>query len=133
MSARPSSTWALVWSSLRPGQWTKNLLLFVGLIFGGRLLDPDAVAAAVVAFAVFCVLSGAGYLFNDVWDRGADRRHPLKQARPIASGELSPATATVAAAFLAGAGLAAAALIAPALARRLEHHTPELPRQRPSN
>ena len=116
MTARPSSTWALIGSSLRPGQWTKNLLLFAGLIFGGRLLDHDAVAAAVVAFAVFCALSGAGYLFNDVWDRDADRRHPLKQARPIASGELSVSTATVAAAILASAGLIAAALISPALA-----------------
>jgi 4-hydroxybenzoate polyprenyltransferase len=116
VTARPSSTWALIGSSLRPGQWTKNLLLFAGLIFGGRLLDPDAVAAAVVAFAVFCALSGAGYLFNDVWDRDADRRHPLKQARPIASGELSVSTATVAAAILASAGLIAAALISPALA-----------------
>jgi 4-hydroxybenzoate polyprenyltransferase len=70
----------------------------------------------VVAFAVFCALSGAGYLFNDVWDRDADRRHPLKQARPIASGELSVSTATVAAAILASAGLIAAALISPALA-----------------
>jgi 4-hydroxybenzoate polyprenyltransferase len=116
VTARPSSTWALIGSSLRPGQWTKNLLLFAGLIFGGRLLDPDAVLAAVIAFAVFCGLSGAGYLFNDVWDRDADRRHPLKQARPIASGELSVATATIAAAVLASAGLIAAALISPALA-----------------
>ena len=116
MTARPSSAWALVWSSLRPEQWTKNLLLFVGLIFGGRLLDPGAVAAAVAAFAVFCALSGAGYLFNDVRDRDADRRHPLKQSRPIASGELSPVTATIFAAILAAAGFAAAALIAPALA-----------------
>ena len=104
-------------SSLRPEQWTKNLLLFAGLLFGGRLLDPGAVAAAVAAFAVFCALSGAGYLFNDVWDRDADRRHPLKQARPIASGELSPAAATVAAGDPRSVqDSAAAALIAPALA-----------------
>jgi 4-hydroxybenzoate polyprenyltransferase len=59
VTARRSSTWALLASSLRPGQWTKNLLLFVGLIFGGRLLDPDAIAAALLAFAIFCALSGA--------------------------------------------------------------------------
>ena len=116
MTARPSSTWALVGSSLRPGQWTKNLLLFAGLVFGGRLLDPAAIAAAALAFAVFCALSSAGYLFNDVRDRDADRRHPLKQSRPIASGELSSTTALLAAGVLAAAGLAAAALIAPAFA-----------------
>jgi len=116
VTARPSSTWALVGSSLRPGQWTKNLLLFAGLVFGGRLLDPAAVAAAALAFAVFCALSSAGYLFNDVRDRDADRRHPLKQSRPIASGELASSTAILAAGVLAAAGLAAAALIAPAFA-----------------
>jgi 4-hydroxybenzoate polyprenyltransferase len=116
VTARSSSTWAFVASSLRPGQWTKNLLLFAGLVFGGRLLDVDAVAAATMAFVVFCALSSAGYLFNDVWDRDADRRHPLKQARPVASGELSPSTAMVSAGVLTAAGLAASALIAPALA-----------------
>ena len=49
------------------------------LVFGGRLLDPAAVAAATLAFAIFCALSGAVYLFNDVSDRDADRRHPLKR------------------------------------------------------
>lgn len=116
MTARPSSTWALIASSLRPGQWTKNLLLFAGLVFGGRLLDVNAIAAATMTFAVFCALSSAGYLFNDVWDRDADRRHPLKQERPIASGALSPSAAMVAAVVLAAAGLGAAALITPALA-----------------
>jgi 4-hydroxybenzoate polyprenyltransferase len=86
------------------------------LIFGGRLLDPAAVAAAVAAFAIFCALSGAGYLFNDVRDRDADRRHPLKQARPIASGELSSSTAISAAGLLAGGGLIAAAIVTPMLA-----------------
>jgi 4-hydroxybenzoate polyprenyltransferase len=114
--ARTSATWPLIASSLRPGQWTKNLLVFAGLIFGGRLLDPQAVAAAVSAFAIFCALSSAGYLFNDVWDREADRSHPLKQARPIATGELPPATALAAAAVLAAAALTAAALVLPAMA-----------------
>jgi 4-hydroxybenzoate polyprenyltransferase len=114
--ARTSATWPLIASSLRPGQWTKNLLVFAGLIFGGRLLEPQAVGAAASAFAIFCALSSAGYLFNDVWDREADRRHPLKQARPVASGELSAATAMGAAGVLAAAGLTAAAVVAPALA-----------------
>ena len=116
MTARSSSTWALIAGSLRPEQWTKNLLLFAGLIFGGRLLDPDAVAAAALAFVIFCALSSAGYLFNDVWDRDVDRRHPLKQARPVASGALSASAAMTTAGVLAGTGVGAAALIASPLA-----------------
>lgn len=72
--------------SLRPHQWTKNLVVFAGLLFGRKLGDPSAVLAAVMAFAVFCGLSGAAYLFNDVADRESDRRHPLKRRRPIAAG-----------------------------------------------
>ncbi len=83
----------LVVTSLRPEQWPKNLLLFAGLIFGGRLLEIHAVLSAAAAFALFCALSGAAYLFNDVWDRDADRRHPLKRDRPIAAGTLLPRTA----------------------------------------
>jgi len=116
VTARPSSTWALAWSSLRPGQWTKNLLVFAGLVFGGRLLNADAVAAAAIAFAIFCTLSSAGYLFNDIRDRDADQRHPLKQSRPIASGQLSIAAAMMLAGGLATAAVLAAALISPALA-----------------
>src|SRR5438132_13136172 len=74
--------------SLRPGQWTKNLLVFAGLLFGLRLFDVVAVVRASVAFAVFCALSGVVYLVNDVVDRESDRRHPLKARRPIASGAL---------------------------------------------
>lgn len=88
--------------SLRPGQWTKNLVVFAGLLFGRRLFEPGAVAVAVAAFAIFCVLSGVIYLLNDVADREADRRHPLKSKRPIASGQLSP-----------GAALAAAGVVGP--------------------
>ena len=75
--------------SLRPDQWTKNFIVFAALIFSRRLLDPAAVALALAAFLIFCALSGAVYLFNDVSDREADRQHPLKSQRPIASGALS--------------------------------------------
>ncbi len=51
---------------LRPDQWTKNLLVSAGLVFGGRLFEPMAVVAAVCAFALFCSLSGSVYLVNDV-------------------------------------------------------------------
>jgi 4-hydroxybenzoate polyprenyltransferase len=114
--ARPASTWALIASSLRPEQWIKNLLLFAGLIFGGRLLDAGAVVDAALAFVIFCALSSAGYLFNDVWDREGDRRHPLKQARPIASGALSVSTAMTAASVLVAGALTTAALMTAPLA-----------------
>ena len=93
--------------SLRPGQWTKNLLVFAGVLFGRRLLDPGAVGRSLAAFAIFCALSGAVYLVNDVLDRERDRRHPLKSRRPIASGRLSSSTAVAAAGALVVGALAA--------------------------
>src|SRR3977135_3876789 len=69
--------------SIRPGQWTKTLLIFAGLLFGRRLFNAAAVIDASLAFAIFCGLSGAVYLINDVLDRESDRRHPLKARRPI--------------------------------------------------
>ena len=97
--------------SLRPSQWTKNLIVFAGLIFGQRLLDPDAVLKAVAAFVVFCALSGVVYLLNDVADREADRLHPLKRHRPIASGAVPVGAAVGVAAVLGIAALAAAFLL----------------------
>lgn len=99
---------ALLATSLRPEQWAKNFLLFAGLLFGGRLLEPDAVLKAIAAFAVFCALSSAIYLVNDIWDRDADRRHPLKQTRPIASGEIGVRLAAWSAAILIAAATAVA-------------------------
>ena len=94
--------------SLRPAQWTKNLIIFAALMFGGRLLDPGAVASATAAFAIFCLLSGTVYLINDVADREADRRHPIKKRRPIASGAVPVPVALGTAAVLGGVALALA-------------------------
>src|SRR5262249_29885945 len=74
--------------SLRPGQWTKNLLVFAGLLFGnasvGRsLFDGPSFTRAAAAFVIFCGLSGVVYLINDVIDRESDRQHPTKALRPI--------------------------------------------------
>jgi 4-hydroxybenzoate polyprenyltransferase len=102
--------------SLRPSQWTKNLVVFAGLLFGRRLFDPVAVAEACAAVAIFCALSGVVYLLNDVADREADRRHPLKSSRPIASGQLSPSLAVAAALALAAVSLALAFWLRPAFA-----------------
>jgi 4-hydroxybenzoate polyprenyltransferase len=102
--------------SLRPDQWTKNLIVFAALIFAVKLLDPAALALASAAFLIFCVLSGCVYLINDVSDREADRRHPLKRLRPIASGALSPGTAIAWATGLSVAALAAAYALRPLFA-----------------
>ena len=99
--------------SLRPDQWTKNLIVFAALIFAVQLFDPAALALASAAFLIFCGLSGAVYLVNDVSDREADRLHPLKKMRPIASGALSPGTALLWAAALIVVGLAAAFALRP--------------------
>jgi 4-hydroxybenzoate polyprenyltransferase len=109
------STLALLLISLRPEQWTKNLVVLAGLLFGGGLTDPRAVLLALAAFAIFCALSGAVYLFNDVSDRDADQQHPLKRSRPIASGELPVRTALLAAGFLGAVAVEAALLVSPSL------------------
>jgi 4-hydroxybenzoate polyprenyltransferase len=102
--------------SLRPGQWTKNLVVFAGVLFGKKLFDATAVGEAIGAFAVFCALSGVVYLVNDIADRETDRRHPLKARRPIASGAL-PVGVGAGAAFVLGAGgLLAAYAIGPSFA-----------------
>jgi len=78
---------------LRPKQWTKNLLIFAGLMFTGRWSDGQSIANAVAAFAIFCALSGVVYVVNDVLDAEQDRLHPKKRNRPIAAGRISPAAA----------------------------------------
>ena len=85
---------------LRPGQWTKNLLVFAGLIFGRELFNPASVVQAMEAFVLFCGLSGVIYLLNDYADREADRKHPLKATRPIAAGVVSPRLALITAVVL---------------------------------
>lgn len=91
--------------SLRPEQWTKNLLVFAALLFARRLFDPAAVLQALAAFAIFCGLSGAVYLLNDVSDRESDRQHPVKRHRPIAAGDVSAPTAVAWALVLIALGL----------------------------
>jgi 4-hydroxybenzoate polyprenyltransferase len=99
--------------SLRPSQWTKNLIIFGALGLSQRLLDVDAVLVSCAAFAIFCVLSGVVYLLNDIADREADRQHPLKRLRPIASGALPVPVAIGWALGLGLGGLAAAFWLRP--------------------
>jgi 4-hydroxybenzoate polyprenyltransferase len=90
-----------VFISLRPHQWTKNLIVFAALVFSKHLADTGSVLRAASAFAVFCGLSGAVYLVNDVVDVERDRLHPRKRRRPIASGALRPSAALAVSATLA--------------------------------
>src|SRR5688572_13674338 len=109
-SSGPRSVASNLFVSLRPEQWTKNLLVFAALIFSeqGLLFDLRSVLTAVEAFGIFCLLSGVVYLLNDVMDRESDRRHPLKRRRPMAAGALSVTTALIAAVVLGALALAAA-------------------------
>jgi 4-hydroxybenzoate polyprenyltransferase len=96
--------------SLRPRQWTKNLLLFAGIIFAAKLGDLTRWAEAFAVFGAYCAASSASYLVNDVRDAEHDRAHPVKRSRPIARGELSPRAAEATAALLV---LIAFALVVP--------------------
>jgi 4-hydroxybenzoate polyprenyltransferase len=114
--AARASMLRLLLISLRPEQWTKNLFLFAGVLFGARLLNVESTARAVAGFVVFCLLSGVVYIFNDLADRAGDQQHPLKRLRPIASGRLSPPVAFAAAVALGILGLTAAVLLSPTFA-----------------
>lgn len=105
--SRPS---ALV-AALRPRQWTKNLLLFAGIIFAAELGDGQRWLEATAAFVAYCAASSAAYLVNDVRDAASDRLHPVKRTRPVASGRVSPGAAVGVAAALALVALGITAVL----------------------
>jgi len=86
--------------SMRPHQWTKNVFVFAALIFAQKFDHLEDIGRATAAFGLFCALSGAVYIINDLADREKDRAHPRKRLRPIASGSVSAAAAQVFAAVL---------------------------------
>ena len=90
---------------MRPQEWVKNVLVYAGLLFSGKVDEAGAVGDATIAFIAFCAISSAGYLLNDLHDAPLDRRHPDKRRRPIASGALAPGTAAAAAVVLAAAAV----------------------------
>lgn len=102
--------------AMRPVQWSKNLLVFAALLFSLNVFDLTRFAQAVGAFVVFCAVSSAIYLLNDVLDREQDIYHPVKRMRPIASGQVKPSTAIWIAIVLAAGAVAGAILINPELA-----------------
>ena len=97
--------------AMRPRQWVKNLLVLAAPLAAGRLLEPAVIKGTALAFVAFCLISAAVYLVNDVRDVAEDRQHPTKRFRPIAAGELKPATALVLATVLGACGLALGFLV----------------------
>ena len=91
---------------MRPRQWVKNLLVLAAPLAAGRLFEPAIIKGAALAFVAFSLASAAVYLVNDVRDVEEDRQHPTKRFRPIAAGELKPATALTLAVVLGVCGLA---------------------------
>jgi 4-hydroxybenzoate polyprenyltransferase len=99
--------------SIRPKQWTKNLIIFAALIFSKNCFQGILVLKAAAAFGVFCVLSSAIYLINDCMDIEKDRLHPVKARRPIASGRVPVRTAVALGVLLGIIALVAAFLLQP--------------------
>ena len=90
---------------LRPRHWAKNVLVLMPVVFSGNMANAIAWCNAFVAMAAFCLASSAVYVFNDIHDRQADRLHPDKKSRPLASGQVGVLTAWVLSLLLAGASL----------------------------
>jgi 4-hydroxybenzoate polyprenyltransferase len=102
--------------TMRLRQWTKNGFVFFALIFDKQLFVVDSFLRTLAGFFLFCLISSAVYLLNDIADVEADRKHPEKKRRPIASGQLPLNVAWSAAILLILIALPAAYLLAPALA-----------------
>lgn len=86
---RKEPTLYTLFRALRPRQWIKNFALFASILMTGQLFNAELMSLSLKAFFVFCMLSSANYLFNDVLDAPRDRKHPFKKFRPIASGAIS--------------------------------------------
>jgi 4-hydroxybenzoate polyprenyltransferase len=101
--------------AMRPRQWTKNLAIFVGLVFAQKLLNPTFFERAAIAFGIFCLASSSIYLFNDLCDLENDRQHPTKRRRPLAAGTLPVpwAIAAIGILWLCCAGLTASLFLIP--------------------
>ena len=99
--------------TMRPKQWAKNIFVFTALIFDQQLLDLNAFTLTLAGAALFSLVASAVYLFNDIADREADRQHPSKSSRPIASGQLPLRTAWIAGILLLLVSLPLAYLLSP--------------------
>ncbi len=102
--------------TMRPRQWPKNVFLFAALVFDKQLFIPESLLRTLGGFALFCLISSSVYIFNDLADIEADRKHPEKKRRPIPSGELSVSVAVLAGTSLVVITLLLGYLLAPAFA-----------------
>jgi 4-hydroxybenzoate polyprenyltransferase len=103
--------------TMRPRQWvTKNVFIFAAIVFDKQLLIVDSFLRTMAGFALFCLISSSVYIFNDIADVEADRQHPEKRNRPIASGKLPMPAAWVAGILLAAVTLGTGYLLAPSFA-----------------
>lgn len=91
--------------TMRPKQWIKNIFIFGPLVFDEKLFDPRYLSRTVAGFVLLCLVSGTVYIINDLVDSEKDRRHPGKRGRPIASGQLGPRPATIAAVLILAVAL----------------------------
>lgn len=112
ISTGPASVESLV-RALRPRQWVKNLLIGAAPLAAGSILDVEVLIRLGAAFALFCMASSAVYLVNDVVDAPADRLHPRKRLRPVASGRLAPSFAIGTAVVLAATAVAGGFAVEP--------------------
>lgn len=101
--------------SLRPKQWTKNLIIFAPALFAQKIHEPKLLLEAFLCFIAFCLASSAVYIFNDIVDAPSDRNHPTKSKRPIASGAISPQLATTVAIVACSIGLGLSFVVRPAV------------------
>lgn len=99
--------------SMRISQWTKNGIVFAGLVFDGKLDQPDLLLRTTLVALCFCLVSSSVYLMNDLVDIEKDRQHPRKRLRPLPSGQLKPSVAAVSAFVLAVVGMAASLWVDP--------------------
>ena len=106
---RSKNYWGSLWQSLRPEHWIKNLLVFVPIVMAHELHDESKLMRVVIAFVSFSLCASGVYLLNDLFDLEADRRHPKKKFRPLASGALPVQVALVSAPLLMLAGFLVAA------------------------
>lgn len=96
---------------LRPSQWLKNLMFYFPPFLAGQILLPGVAIKGLVPFSAFCLVSSAGYIFNDLLDRHRDAQHPQKCLRPIPSGNVTASVASVLSALLLTIGLLLAGFI----------------------
>ncbi len=102
--------------TMRPRQWTKNVIVYAGLVFDGQAFNPESFLRVTAAFLLLCLISGSVYIINDLSDLESDRQHPTKRKRPLASGKVPLGLARAAAVIIPIGAFVLAALFSPPFA-----------------